>query len=53
MVEQNKGAPGATRDVWKEQEAKAAGKKRKHQKAFGNGGKMDWSKKRDNKRRNR
>ncbi len=53
MVEQNKGAPAATRDVWKEQEAKAAGKKRKHQKAFGNGGKMDWSKKRDNKRRNK
>lgn len=51
MVEANKSdAPAAaTRNVWKEQEAKA-GKKRKHQRAFGNNGKTNWSQKRDNKR---
>ena len=54
MVEANKsGAPAAaaTRNVWKEQEAKA-GKKRKHQRAFGNKGKMSWSDKREKKRAN-
>ena len=37
MVEAN--AP--TKDVWKEQAAKA-GKKRKNGKAFGQGGRMNW-----------
>lgn len=49
MVEAGGENKGGARDVWKEQRDKA-GKKRKHQRAFGNGGKMNWADKKRNKK---
>ena len=50
MVEANpSGGGNSGRDVWQEQRDKA-GKKRKHQKAFGKAGRMNWSEKREKKR---
>ena len=51
MVEANnpgRGGGKGDRDVWKEQTEKA--NKRKHKKAFGNGGKLNWAQKREKKR---